>query len=295
MKKSKQRKMQRKRRAERQRRRRNPVSQAYHGKKYRTEQLAPFFFETEVGIHEAFVISKRKITDHDVRGALERLIDRVRSANERFSPRWAAEEMETGNDENTRIAFMIRRHWMEYDYEFPFPGSGSAVGVLRTILGSIETWGNMNPASRGYLRYLEDFLADMGVHCRPASKEEARQLFSDDEDLAEEVGFDPFEVYDDDSDEEDEKDELLATGRAWIEGEQSAGIVFHSLAQEMIESGQGRQVAETCRQLLADDPPDGVREELIKLSDGDRQRLSPPPSRLKRLFRRLIGGKVAAD
>ena len=151
------------------------------------------------------------------------------------------------------------------------------IGMLRTILGSIETWGNISPTSRGYLRYLEGFMGKLGVNCRQITPEQAECLLIGEAD----ADFEPFE--------DDYDDELLAAGRAWADGEESAGVVFRSLAEEMIEDGKAQQVAETCQQVLGVNPPKHIREELIRLSLGAQQLLPPPPSRLRHFFHRLIG------
>lgn len=281
MRKNKQRKLEKKRRAKREHLRRKPVSQAYQGNKYRNEDTVPLLFQTEIGIYESFVISDRRITDHDVRRALERLIREVRGGNGCISSGSVPDGLaEQGNEENL-IAGNIRQHWEEYAEKEPFPGNGKLIGMLRTILGSIETWGNISPTSRGYLRYLEGFMDKLGVNCRQVPPELAEQLL-----VAEADGDpEPFENdYDDDYD-----DELLAAGRAWADGEESAGVVFRSLAEEMIEDGKAQQVAETCQQVLGVNPPKHIREELIRLSLGAQQLLPPPPSRLRHFFHRLIG------
>ena len=76
----KQRKMDKKRKAKRQRnlQSKKKESLAYSGMKYKTEELTPLIFNTERAIHEAFVISRRAYTDHDVRKALETMIGGIR-------------------------------------------------------------------------------------------------------------------------------------------------------------------------------------------------------------------------
>ncbi len=161
--KSKLRKLEKKRRAERQRRRQKAEPLAYRGNKYKTDELVPVVFQTEVGIYESFVMSDRQITDHDVRAALEWLIRGIRGGTIAvLPPQPQPSDAPRGSRTESLITWNIRRHWDEYFEEEPFPGRDNLIGVLRTILGSIEVWGNMSPTSRGYLRYLEGFMGQVG-------------------------------------------------------------------------------------------------------------------------------------
>ncbi len=64
-----------KKRAERSRKH---ESLAYTGKTYKTDEYAPIFYRTEVGIYEAYVMSDRVLTDDEVEAAIERLVTLMR-------------------------------------------------------------------------------------------------------------------------------------------------------------------------------------------------------------------------
>src|ERR1700687_162876 len=64
-----------KKRAERSRKH---ESLAYTGKNYKTDEYAPIFYRTEVGIYEAYVMSDRVLTDAGVEAAIERLVPPMR-------------------------------------------------------------------------------------------------------------------------------------------------------------------------------------------------------------------------
>ncbi len=49
------------------------------------------------------------------------------------------------------------------------------VGVLKTINGSVGTW-NIGMRQQGYLRYLRQFLGQMGVESRILTEEEVKEL-----------------------------------------------------------------------------------------------------------------------
>jgi hypothetical protein len=166
MRKSKQRKLQKKRKAKQieKRRSRQQVSLAYHGNKYKTKELVHVHLETETAIHECDVMTER-LTDHDVRKALETLIMQLRSG--RLPEIDRKKPLKVGPDDRSELVLWnVRGHWDHYFHENPHPGRDKLVGVLRSILGSIETWGHPGATSRGYLDFLEDFLDDVGVEVK---------------------------------------------------------------------------------------------------------------------------------
>ncbi len=293
MKPSKQRKLAKKRRRERQRRLQRPVSQAYHGNKYKKDELVPIHFQTETGIYEAFVISNRTITDHHVRKTLERLIDDVRVGRwRRLAADDSADPPLPPDGECGLLDWNIRKHWEDFFERTPYPGNETLVGILRTILGSIEVWGNINPASRGYLHYLEGFMGKLGVHCRKVSQAEARELlgedFPADLDADDEYDKEADDEYDEEAD--DDEDELLLAGREWAAGEESAGVVFKALAEEMLREGKNVELACACRYALSFNPPEHVRAELAALMpQAQGEPTAAPPPRRTSFFSRLLG------
>ncbi len=176
----KQRKLDKKRKAKRQRNLRSKKKEtlAYSGMKYKTEELTPLIFETERAIHEAFMISRRDFTDHDVRRALETMIRRLRQNRLSLGEETNSEtecDRTAGNAEEL-IVWSILFHWKQSFETQPRPSRDKTVGVLRTILGSIDVWGSIDPKSRGYLDYIEDFLGQLGANLREISGEELREL-----------------------------------------------------------------------------------------------------------------------
>jgi hypothetical protein len=170
MAKGKQRKQQKKQKAKRERQKGEPLVLAYKGDKYKTDELVPLIFETEVAVYECFVMSSRRLTDHHVRAALEKLIVQLRHGP---LPEWDSNTTPdlVASGEVELVIANIRRSWHRFFQSHPHPGHDNVIGVLRTTLGSIEVWGSISPTSRGYLRYVEGFCNRLGVSVEIAPQE----------------------------------------------------------------------------------------------------------------------------
>ena len=106
-----------------------------------------------------------------------------------------------GGEEDLVIA-NIRRNWQIMAEEGTLPGRDDLIGILRTILHSIQIWRSQSLHSQGYLRYVEGFMKKLGVSVRRVTPD-----------------LDPLP--------EPEEDPLLAPGRAWVaEGDEAAEAEF---------------------------------------------------------------------
>lgn len=231
----------RKRKAKRADHRGKGVSLAYKGDKYRTEALVRVHFRAEVGIYESFVMTDRKLTDHTVGSALEQLILRMRKG-----PLPDLEDTSTvdyvGGEDEHLVIWNIRRNWQRLFEEDPRPSRDNLIGVLRTILGSVELWRSASPTSRSYLRYAEGFLQKLGVSVEACSP-----------DLAP-IGT-------------PEEEELLLIGRAWChEDDSRAASEFKEHVEYMLRSGEAEEVVEVCQQLIGEAAGSSAVPELCALS-----------------------------
>ena len=66
-------------------------------------------------------------------------------------------------EEEKLVIDHIRSRYFDLFRTEPDPGRDALVGVLRSLLASIDAHSSINPQSRGYLEFLEDFLARAGV------------------------------------------------------------------------------------------------------------------------------------
>ncbi len=240
------RKLEKKRRKERERARRAEKSPplAYHGNKYKTKELILCLHRAEVGVYESFVMLDRRITDHQVKSALERLVLQLRQG----SPveQQEGEVLHASSDRPEEfILWNIHRNWQDLFEKEPRPSRDALVGVLRTILGSVETWSSVSPTSRGYLSFLEGFMHKTGVSVQKCGPD-----------------FEP-----EPEPEEDEEEELFSLGRQWCEfGVPETRADFIELAESLIHSGEGEKVVETCQRLIGEHQSAPFTAELSVLS-----------------------------
>src|SRR5512135_2582304 len=199
-----------KKRAERSRKH---ESLAYTGKTYKTDEYAPIFYRTEVGIYEAYVMGDRVLTDDEVEAAIERLVTLMRQGPLPPLAETGSVTLTEGGEEELVIA-NIRRNWQIRAEEGTLPGRDDLVGVLRTILHSIAVWRSQSLHSQSYLRYIEGFMKQLGVTVRKATSD-----------------FNPLP--------EPEEDPLLLIGRPWVaEGDKVAGTEFADQVEWLLGAGE---------------------------------------------------------
>jgi len=242
-----QRKLEKKRRKEkreRARRRNQPetaASLAYHGNKYKTEELVETLCAAETGILEAFVITDRELTDRAVETAVANMIHEMRRG---VLPPLESTVQSSDDEADDRdfIAWRIRSNWHRLFQRKPRPGRDKLIGVLRTILGSIETWKSASPTSRGYLNYIEGFLGELGVSVDVISPETCET-------------------------EEPDEDALLEIGREWChEGDQEAAAEFQNFVEYLIRAGQAERVIDVCQRLIGETRRPGLTSHLSHMA-----------------------------
>lgn len=199
------------------------VSSAYTGNRYRSSDFVQPTFETEKGIYTAFVASGRKLTDAEVEEQIEGLITalRMKPAAELIypSPETKAEIPDGW------VIISVLQYWEEMIDAGGLPVRDDLIGILRSILGSLQTWRSRSASSRGYLHYLEGFLNEAGFRVEVANKDGS-----------------PIEG--------EEVDELFEVGQMWLAGSDEAKHQFRKLADELLKQGQTEHVVNASQKLL---------------------------------------------
>jgi len=255
--------------AKRQRRQPQMESLAYTGNRYKSEEFVEPLFCAERGIYRLYVISGREITDDDVAEGLEELIADVRRAP--VSDLIAASRPDEDGTFEASIPTLILHEWKRMRDVHGLPARDDLIGILRTILGSVEVWGSRSASSRGYLNYLEGFMNQAGVQFHRVSEQGQPIL-------------------------EDAFDELHEIGEMWLAGSDEARHRFTALANEYLEQGESQGVVDACQRLL-DSIDSPVRPEFPILTElsiraqKTKQKLAKPEfaSGLKSFISRLAG------
>lgn len=224
---------------------------AYMGSKYQTDKLVPLWMQTEIGIYEAYVMTDRKLLDQTVVTAIEQLITQMRSGTLPPVTDTGVLDYTDGKEADLVIA-NVRRHWEEHFQEEWRPPKDKQIGVLRTILGSIEKVRSPGPRSQSYMQHIAGFLTKkLGVRVDRVSADMKRLP-------------------------EPAEDELVLIGRRWLTDEdQDAKADFYELTDDLLRSGQFQRVIDTCHRLIgeiSDDSSEAVTD-LIHLSNQTKQRL----------------------
>lgn len=242
---------------------------AYTGNRYKSPEFVEPLFQTEQGIYDMYVISNREITDDDVEEGLAELIDSLRA-------RPAAElifESRPGEDESLEAAVvpLILSHWRNLLEDRQLPPRDDLIGILRTILSSIEVWRSKSKSSRGYLNYLEGFMPRAGYQISVESPNEAVSR-------------------------EQLPDELYEIGQMWLAGSPEARQRFTAYANELLERGESQRVVDVSQKLLGElgspaRPEFPILSELSIRAQKEPRPITNPPAApgLKSFISRLTG------
>lgn len=157
-------KLARRARKERSRKQLSATPVAYSGRKYQTDRWIPHIYETELAIYEAIMHSGRRLTNEQVKAAFVQLIHELRrglpaplAEGEPDVPFAAGQEVEF-------LVWNIRRHWRELFHDQGPVSRDDLVGILRTLLHSIEAHAWNTGPRRGYVEFLVSFLeGDRGI------------------------------------------------------------------------------------------------------------------------------------
>jgi hypothetical protein len=218
----------RKKQEEKKRQARQAESLAYLGNKYKTDELIPTFMHTEIGIYETYVMTDRKLVDQTVASSLETLIRKMRTGTLPPLTETDAIHYEVGREEDLLIE-NIRRSWANHFATEWQPPKDKLIGVLRSILGSIQKVKSPGPQSQSYMKHIAGFLTKkLGVSVKAFTADRK-----------------PIP--------EPEEDELVRLGRQWeSDGNQEARAELFELAAELMRSGQTRRVIDACHLLIGE-------------------------------------------
>ena len=229
--------------AKKQRGLRKSTSLAYMGDKFRSDELIPTLMHAEIGIYESYVMTGRRLLDQTVATAVEKLIRQMRTGSLPVDPDPAEIHYETGQEEDLVIGNIVRNWAIHFQSEWR-PSRDQRIGVLRTILGSIETMRAPSPRSQSYMHHIAGFLTkQLGVKVESFSADMERLP-------------------------EPREDDLIEIGRRWISGnETTARNEFREMVEDLLSDGRADRVLDSCHRLLGEqsDASSEVAADLIEM------------------------------
>jgi len=130
-------------------------------KPHQSERFVPYIMRIELGILQV-AVADPALTDDDARQAIAHLVRALKRSGAGSAPfdAAAAEALGQAAAEATGQRIMVSLA-VALEKEGPLPVE-DVIGVLGVVKSSAGAW-SQGPRSRAYLRYLQDFFADMGI------------------------------------------------------------------------------------------------------------------------------------
>jgi hypothetical protein len=147
----------------------------YSGKRYNQEPFVNALFHAEIGIHEAAAMALGRLTDNDVRRALEYTILAMRKGQLTLD-HWQVDDG-AGLDGVTLIVWNIGCRWQLLFEDQPSHSRNDLIGILRRILFSVNVWTAEKLGGRGYLKFLAGQMDKLGVSLTQMTEAEAEKRF----------------------------------------------------------------------------------------------------------------------
>jgi len=130
----------------------------YSGTKYQQEKWIPQVYETELAVYETILASGQTLTNEQVRQGFIQLIKQLRDGVPAALPDDAPKIVFSSGHEIDFLNWNIRRHWrMLFNDKGPV-AMDDLVGILRTLLHSIQARGWHTGPSLGYVAFLQEFM-----------------------------------------------------------------------------------------------------------------------------------------
>jgi hypothetical protein len=137
---------------------------AYSGRKYQAPKWVPYVYQTERAIYETILLANRRLLNEQVEAALVQLISYLRAHHPPLLAADAPEVVFAAGHEIDYLVWNIRRHWqLAIDEAGPIDPK-DLVGILRTLLHSIEAHAWHRGPERGYVSFLQDFMAKVPIY-----------------------------------------------------------------------------------------------------------------------------------
>jgi hypothetical protein len=135
----------------------------YSGQKYQASGWARHVYATEKAIHETIKLSNSTLTNKQVKAALIALIEHIRAGQQAILSEDTPVVPYTPGAEVEFLVWNIRSHWRLLVDEIGPVLKEDFVGILRTLLYSLQAHAWKTGEQRGYVAFIEDFLDRGGL------------------------------------------------------------------------------------------------------------------------------------
>ncbi len=130
----------------------------YAGSKYQADAWIPHIYETELAVFETILASNRTLTNEQVGQAFVRLVRGLRNGEPGPLPEDAPKLEFAPGGEVDYLIWNVRRHWRMLFKDTEPVSSPDLIGILRTLLHSLELRVWLTGPSLGYVAFLEEFM-----------------------------------------------------------------------------------------------------------------------------------------
>jgi hypothetical protein len=138
----------------------------YSGQKYQTPEWDKHVLLTEIAIYETIKIYKHSLTNGHVKAALVSLIVLIREGNPAILPENARGVIPVPGSEVDFLIWNIRLHWQILVERVGPVRTEDFVGILRTLLHSLQAHARNTGEHRGYVHFIEGFLGGRTIISR---------------------------------------------------------------------------------------------------------------------------------
>jgi hypothetical protein len=111
-----------------------------------------------LAIYETIIASNRTLTNEQVGQALIRLVRELRKGEPGPSPDSTMKMDFAAGREVDYVIWNIRRHWRMLFQDIDPVSASDLIGILRTLLHSLELRVWLTGSSHGYVAFLEEFM-----------------------------------------------------------------------------------------------------------------------------------------
>jgi hypothetical protein len=130
----------------------------YGGERYRSDRWVGHIYATEKAVYETIQVFGPRLTNEHVRAVYVGLIEELRAGRPALLTEDDPDVEYVPGREIPYLAWMVRAHWTEFVFVHGPVAVEDWIGILRTLLHSLELHNSNTGSAWGYVAYLERFM-----------------------------------------------------------------------------------------------------------------------------------------